>query len=91
MGRPAADGGKAPAMFQMRQEALPDSCRTAAKAAGHTALSLSWVARSNVGTVLAVDAIERMPEFHQDHRVLAPQCLELSNRRPQFATNLVKL
>jgi hypothetical protein len=40
VGRPIAVGGKAPAMFQMRQEALPDSFSAAAKAARHSALPL---------------------------------------------------
>src|ERR1700679_4232755 len=67
VGRPVACGGKAPAMFQMRQEALPDSCRATAKAARHSALPLIRVAQ----LAIAVDAIERVPEFHQDHRILA--------------------
>ena len=58
---PLQYGGKAPEMFQMRQEALPDSCGPTAKAARNSALPLIRVAR----LALAVDTIERMPEFHQ--------------------------
>jgi len=39
-------------------------------------------------SVLAVDAIKCMPELHQNHRVFAPQRLELADRRSEFGADL---